>query len=242
MAYTQEQFLGAGVLYLDVLDSDGNSTGAFDVGNAINFAINAPVVDKKERKGFRQDNYAKTIKSVITKVDQDLKFTLTDINKENLALAMFGTSAAYTQSAVQNQAQASITFVSGKTYKLAHRKLDPAEPPTIPTFAENTDFEVDYQAGLITSLTIDAAAVVTYDALDITDGYKVDGLEVSKIEAYIRLVGEDQANSRDCEVIVYKAQIESASDIKWLSEDLIDLEFTGKILDTTDGNWDVLFY
>jgi hypothetical protein len=254
MAYTQEQFIGAGNLNIDVYDSAGNKTGELDVGNAISFAINAPAVEKKERKGFRLDNYAKTIKSVITKVEQDLKFTLTDINRKNLALAMFGVDADYTQTAGNNTAAAeAVVAIEDKWVKLVSRSLDPATPPVvkdvtdITTYTEGTDYEIDYRVGRIKVLSggVIAGGVTIHVGstwLAITAGYKVDGLEVSKIEAYIRLIGQDKANSRDCEVIVYKAQIEPAGDLNWLSEDYVDLEFTGKILDTTDGNWDVLFY
>ena len=254
MSYTQEQFIGAGDLNIDVLDSDGNRTGELDVGNAIMFAINAPSVDKKERQGFRRDNYAKTIKSVIVKVEQELKFTLTDINRKNLTLAMFGTDAAYTQTAADNVASPEeITGYAEKWTKLVSRNLDLATPPVVQdetdttTYVENTDYEIDYAVGRL--LVLSGGSITDEDILHvgstwlaITSGYKVDGLEVNKIEAYIRLIGKDQANDRDCEVIVYKAQIEPAGDLNWLSEEFVDLEFSGKILDTTDGNWDVLFY
>ena len=75
MAYEQEAFLGAGDLNIDVFDSDGNKTGELDVGNASLFAIDAPSIEKKEQRGFRRSNYSQTIKSVITSIDQGLKFT-----------------------------------------------------------------------------------------------------------------------------------------------------------------------
>lgn len=254
MSYTQEQFIGSGDLNIDVYDASGNKTGELDVGNAIAFTINAPAIEKKERKGFRNDNYAKTIKSVITKVEQDLKFTLTDINRKNLTMAMFGVDADYTQSAGDNTASPEdIVAIDDKWVKLVSRSLDEATPPVVKdetdttTYVLDTDYEIDYRVGRIKVLS--GGSISDGDTLHvgstwlaITGGYKIDGLEVNKLEAYIRLIGEDQANSRNCEVIVYKAQIEPGGDMNWLSEDYVDLEFTGKILDTTDGNWDVIFY
>jgi hypothetical protein len=317
MGYTQEQFIGSGDLHIDVYDAAGARTGELDVGNAILFAINAPAVEKKERVGFRNENFANIIKSVVTKIEQELKFTLTDINRKNLALAMFGTDAAYTQSAGNNLTTDETTWLASTAYalddivvptadnmhtykcttagtsdatepatwptdgstvtdgtvvwtdqgvlndvitahhdkwtKLTPRSLDPANLPVVTdvtgvtTYTKDTDYEVDTRVGRIkvlsTGAIADAATIhVGSTWLAITSGYKVDGLEVSTLEAYIRLVGEDQANSRNCEVIVYKAQIEPSGDLNWLSEDFVDLEFTGKILDTDDGSWDVLFY
>lgn len=254
MAYTQESFIGAGDLNIDVFDSDGNKTGELDVGNASLFAINAPSIEKKEQLGFRRENYAQTIKSVITKLEQELKFTLTDINRKNLALAMFGVDADYTQTAGNNTATPEdITAKLDKYAKLASRSLDPATPPVVTddgdvtTYTEDTDYEIDYQVGRIKVLS--GGAIIADDVLHvgstwlgITGGFKVDGQSVNKIEAYIRMIGNDKANDRDCEVIVYKAQIEPSGDINWLTEDFASLEFTGKILATTDGSWDVIFY
>ena len=317
MAYEQEQFIGSGDLNLDIFNSAGEKTGELDVGNAIAFAINAPSIEKKERSGFRNGNYAKIIKSVITKIEQEFKFTLTDVNKENLKLAMHATSAGYTQSASDNLVSGLTDWIATTAYslndivapttanghsylctasgtsgsseptwiidgttvvdgtvtwtdqgvladavtanhdrwmKLSNRRLDSTNPPVVTddasgttTYTIDTDYEIDYISGRIKplstgSITAGATIYVGSTWLVITAGYKVDGMENIKMEGYIRLIGQDQANSRNCEVIIYKAQIECASDINWLSEDFVDLEFTGKILDTTDGNWDVVFY
>lgn len=248
MAYQEESFIGSGNLSFDIYDSAGAVTGEIDVGNATGFVINPPTTEKKELTGYRQDNYGTTIKSIITKTEQELGFTLTDFNEENLKLAMLGGAAAYTQSAASTETQ-TITARLGKFIKLDHRKLDPAEPPTITASVEDTDFEVDYQSGRIKAIVggniADGASIdVTYDALAITDGYKIDGMDNTTVECLLRLVGHDEANDRDFECIVYKAQIEPSGDISWLTGegDFAALEFKGKILSVTEGNWDVIFY
>ena len=254
MSYEQEAFLGAGDLNIDVYDADGNRTGELDIGNAEIFTINAPTLEKKELVGHRRENYGQTIKSVITKIEQELKFTLTDFNRKNLALAMFGTDADYAQSAGDNTASAeAVDGYDDKWTKLVSRNLDEATPPVVKddtdttTYTEDSDYEIDYQVGRIKvlpdGLIADGDTLhVGSTWLAIAAGYKVDGQEVNKFEAYIRLVGEDQANNRDCEVIVYKAQIEPSGDMSWLSDDYAKLEFSGKILATADGVWDVVFY
>lgn len=254
MAYQEESFLGSGDLNLDVYDSSGNRTGELDVGNAAVFTINPPTLEKKERSGMRRENYAQTIKSVITKQEQELKFTLTDINRKNLALAMFGTDADYTQTAGNNTSTPeSVTAHHDKWTKLSNRNLDPATPPVVKdatdttTYVEGTDYEIDYQVGRIKVLATGSIADgdtlhVGSTWLAISNGFKVQGNKVSKIECFIRLIGQDQANDRDCEVIVQKAQVEPSGDINWLTEDFAQLEFSGKILATNDGTWDVFFY
>lgn len=253
MEYQEESFLGSGDLNIAVYDASGNKTGELDVGNAITFAINAPSIEKKEQTGFRRANYSQTIKSIITKLEQELKFTLTDINRKNLALAMFGEDSAYSQSAGNSTGSPeTITARHDKWVKLGHRNLDPANPPVVkgaggsPTYTENTDYEVDYQVGRIKALSTgqitDGGSLEVESTWKAQSGYQVQAQKVNKIEAFLRLIGRDQANARDCEVIVHKAEVTPSGDINWLTDDFANLEFTGKILATSGGTWDVIFY
>lgn len=253
MAYTEESWLGSGDLNIDVYNSSGALTGELDVGNATIFAINAPSIEKKELTGYRRENYGDTIKSIISKIEQELKFTLTDINRKNLAMAMFGTDAVLTQAAGNNTATPeTIVAALDKWVKLGFRLLDEETPPVVtgsggtPTYVEGTDYEIDYQVGRIKalstgSITAGLSLLVGSTYLDLT-GWQVTGRTVDKIEALIRLIGQDKANTRDCEVIVYKASLTPSGDINWLTQDYATLEFSGKILSTSDGYWDVLQY
>jgi len=256
MGYEQEAFLGSGDLQIDVFNENGERTGELDVGNATVFAINAPSLEKKEQTGMRRANYGQTIKSVITKIEQELKFTLTDINRENLALAMFGEDSAYSQTAGNNTGSAeSVTVHAGRWTKLSHRNLDSSSgnKPVVKnsagttTYDEGDDYEIDYQVGRIRpvaggSISDGDELKVECKWLALTGGWKVAAQKTNKIEAFIRLIGKDQANDRNCEVIVHRASIEPSGDINWLTEDFAQLEFTGKILATADGTWDVIFY
>jgi len=253
MAYQEESFIGSGDLFIDVYDEDGKRTGELDVGNAKEFSINAPSVEKKELLGYRRSNYGKTIKSIINKIEQELKFTLTDINRKNLALAMFGQDIDYSQSAGDNSGSPeTVTAKLDKWVKLAHRNLDPNNPPVVKnsggttTYDEGDDYEIDYQVGRIKAIkggniTDGQELAIEYTWLA-QSGFQVKGLRVQKIEAFIRLIGKDNSNNRNCEVIVHKAEITPSGDIKWITDDYATLEFTGKILDTPDGSWDVIFY
>lgn len=251
--YQEESFLGSGDLQLAVY-KDGVLLGERDVGNASQFVINPPTLEKKELIGMRRANYSQTIKSVITKTEQELKFTLTDINRKNLALAMFGEDAVFTQAA-GTATEESITARLDAWSKLENRKIvDTAgSKPVVTnadasvTYVEDTHYLVDYQVGRIQALsggtiTEGQELKVTYGYQAIEDGWKVASNKVSQFECFLRLIGRDQANNRDCEVVVYKAQIEPAGDINWLTEDFNTLEFNGTILAMAGGTWDVFFY
>ncbi len=257
MAYQEESFLGSGDLQIDVYDANGALTGERDVGNAATFAINPPTLEKKELIGRRRDNYAQTIKSVNIKSEQELKIVLTDINRKNLALAMLGADSDYAQEAGNNTESAEeITARLDAWVKLTKRNLDATagHKPVVKdaatgavTYEEGDDYEVDYQVGRIKALstgdiTADEALDVTYEWLEITDGYLVAANSVNKFEALLRLIGKDQANLRDCEVVVYKAELSPSGDFNWITDDFAQLELTGKILAMPQGTWDAIFY
>jgi hypothetical protein len=255
MAYENEGFIGSGDLNIDVYNASGALTGELDVGNAKAFAINAPKIEKKELTGFRRENYGKKIASVPISKEQELKITLTDINRKNLVLAMMGTDAAYSQTAGNNTSTPeTVVAVLGKWVKLANRRLDPAHKPVVtgagttpPTYVEGTDYEIDYQVGRIRALSggaiTDATSIeVGSTWLGITNGFKVQALTQNTIYAFIRMIGKDLAYGRDCEVIVHKVELVPSGDINWLTDDFASLEFTGTILNTPQGDWDVLFY
>ena len=250
-AYQEESFLGSGDLQVGIYDLEtGLVMGERDVGNATQFVINPPTLEKKELIGMRRANYAQTIKSVITKKEQEIKFTLTDINRKNLALAMFGTdSVTSVEAGTTDATPETVVAYPGTWVKLAHRDIVDtvgAVPVVSGGLVEDTDYEVDYETGRIyffedTDVEAGDEHTVAY-GWNAYDVYKIEANAVNKFECFLRMIGLDQANDRNCEVIVHKAQIEASGDINWLTEDFAALEFNGKILATDDGTWEAKFY
>lgn len=256
MAYQEESFLGSGDLQIAVYDPLTSELGPeVDVGNASSFVINPPKLEKKELIGYRRANYATTIKSVITKSEQEVKFTLTDINRHNLMLAMFGTDSdddAQT-AGTSTSSPEEVECVSGGWVPLLHNNLDPATTIVVKdkatgaiTYEEGEDYEIDYSSGRIKALpspgTItDGETVTVVYGWSAVSGYTITANDVNKYEVQLRLLGKDQANNRDLEVTVWKAQIEPSGDLAWLTDDFATLEFTGKILATSHGTWQARF-
>lgn len=253
--YQAQGFMGSGDLFMAALDANDNPIGEVDVGNASSFVIPAPSIEKKERKGSRRSNFGQTITSVVGKVDQEVKFTLTDINRSNLAMAMFGTDAAYTQTAANNTATPeTIVGYLGKATALAHRNLSAVAPPVVKdeatglvTYVEDTDYEVDYQTGRITPLvggdiTEGESLEVGSTWLAITGGFSIAALANLTRNVYMRLIGRNEVDGSNHEVILHKVQIEPSGDLSWITEDLGELQFTGKIISTASGTWDFISY
>lgn len=255
MTYQAESFLGSGDLQVAVYDqSTGALGGERDIGNASNFVINAPSVERKELSGESGSNYHRPLASVILKTGQDLAFTLTDINRKNLALCMFGTESSYTQAGGNNTGSPeSVTVYVGTWTKLAHRNIDSSggNRPVITlddvVLTEDVDYEIDYQVGRIMALADGAIQdgdilAVEYKWLAIEDGHRVQADQVNAIDVFLRLIGSDQADNREFEVIVHRAQLVPSGDLGWLSDEYAIIEFKGKIFPTDSGTWECYFY
>ena len=309
--YTPEGGIFSGNVLLDIYDSiSGELTGERDVGNTQNLTFEPTNYEKKERTSKRMESYGQTIESVLLKQTQSLKFTLDDIYKENLAMAMFGADSVVNVTA-SSKSDEEITAKLDKFVKLLMRKLksDPAVVvtaetpdawvadtsydlgdfiiPTTPngkryecttagtsaavteptwgttiggttsdgagtlvwtcrqyTYELNTDYEVDYNAGMIKALSTGAIAAdqvmeVDYSYNDYT-GYKVEANQVTAIHAQLRLIGKNVVNNDDVEVLVHKASLIPTGGINWITDDYATLEFTGDIQAVDAGTWQVI--
>lgn len=306
--YTPEGGIYSGNVLLDVYDSiSGELTGERDVGNTQNLTFDPTNFEKKERIGKRMENYGQTIDSVLLKQTQAFKFVLDDINKENLALAMFGADSVVNVSA-SSKSDEEITAHLDKWVKLLMRKLksspavvvtaetpsdwaadtgyesgdfvkpttpngyryectvagdsaevtEPTWPTTIGatvvdnevtwtcrqyTYVLDTDYEVDYNAGMIKALSTGAIAEDQTLEVDYSynayTGYKVLANQVTAIHAQLRLVGKNVVNNDDVEVLVHKASLIPTGGINWITEEYATLEFTGDIIAVDAGTWEV---
>jgi len=251
--YVTESFMGSGDLQMAILDANDVPQGELDVGNASAFVIAAPSIEKKEQKGSRRANFGQTITSIVSDTEQEVKITLTDITRDNLVKAMFGADSDYSQAAGNNTGTPEeIVAREGKWAKLDNRNLDPATPPVVTnsggatTYDVDVDYEVDYQVGRI--YVIPGGAITDADTLEVTytwlvqSGFSIKALENLTFNVFLRLIGRNEADQSDHEVIVNKAQLEPAGDLGWISEDLSSIELTGKILSTPAGTWELIKY
>ena len=253
MTYQNESYMGAGDLFMQAYDASGVLTGPkVQVGNADSFAINAPSIEKAERKGKMRANWGLDIHSIVKSIEQELSFVLTDINRFNLAVAMFGTDAAQDQTAGNDATPQDVVAVLGGYVDLGHMKLDPATPPVVQdetdttTYVEGTDYEIDYDGGML--LALEGGSITDAETLHVVTtwlaytGYKITGNTVTQKEFKLELITENKASAGNGRLTVHKAQLEPSGDMAWLSEEYIDLEFSGKIITVAAGSWDLEQY
>ena len=253
MTYQNKSYMGSGDLFMQAYDASGVLTGSkVQVGNADSFAINAPAIEKTERKGKMRTNWGETIHSIVKSIEQELSFVLTDIDQHNLAIAMFGTDVTEDQTAGSDGTPVDVTADLDGWADVGHMNLDPATPPVVQdetdttTYVEGTDYEIDYQGGLLMAIT--GGAITDAETLHVTStwlaytGYKITGQTVTQKEYKLELLTENKAGSEEGILTVHKAQLEPSGDMAWLSEEYIDLEFTGKVISVAAGSWDFKQY
>lgn len=177
MARTKNYTLGAGKLFFDRMDENGNLTGEYYIGNTTSLTGST---DETREEHFSSDEASRDKDaSVVTQSDQTVGFTTDDIQPENLAMLWKGTAEQLAVAAAPNQTD-TLTVLRGRWYQLGVTPLSPtgarsisidsvtdnATPPVaIPddTGPANTNlnYEVDLELGRI---------FIKEDAPDIADG------------------------------------------------------------------------
>lgn len=173
MARGKNYTLGAGKLYFDRLDTDGNSTGEFYIGNTPSLTGSA---DEERQEHYSSDEKEKAKDmSVVTRSDNTVSFTTDDIQPENLAMLWKGSVDVLAQAAVASVVE-NITVNRGRWYQLGsspanptgHRKVtltsltdDESTPVAVPGGNGGANFELDLDLGRL---------FIKEDAPDVADG------------------------------------------------------------------------
>jgi hypothetical protein len=94
----QNLYLGAGSVYFDRFDANGNSTGLRHLGNVDTFEITTSVEVKEKKNAM--DGLRATYAEVPIGSSAELNMAITEFTKENIALAVIGADTVLTQAAV----------------------------------------------------------------------------------------------------------------------------------------------
>lgn len=141
MARGKNYTLGAGKLFFNRNDEDGNPTGEFYIGNTTSLTGSTDE-DREEHYSSDEAERAKDA-SVVTRSDNTIGFTTDDIQPENLAMIWKGTAETLTQAAVASVVQ-TIKVRRGRWYQLGESLANPT----------------GHRAVTLTSLTDDAGTPV----------------------------------------------------------------------------------
>lgn len=225
-------YLGSGKVYLREV---GAAAGRIEVGNcsALAFAV---AEETKEKKDYTQPgggtyNEVRRISSV------EMQLTMDELSPQNLARALYGSTAAVTSAAVTDE--------SHTAYKGAFIKLNnvPASTPApvvtgpggTPTYVAGTDYEV--RPGGIFIL---ASGAITDGATILVDYTKaaadvVEALVNSGKEYELVFAGLNEARSGKAVIVTaHRVKIGAAQNIGLIGDEYAQIEVSGKLLkDTT---------
>lgn len=222
-------YLGSGKIYARPA---GSATGLMELGNASKLEL-AVKEDKQKLKDYSKPGGG-TYASVSRISEATLSMTLNDLNKTNVARAVFGTESAVAGAAVLDEVVTA--------YKGALVALDHPNPTAVtvtlaagtPTYVVNVDYEV--RAGGI--YIIPAGAIADAASLKVDYTYaaydKVEAMTSSAITLELHFEGLNEANSGKPVIVdVYRAQLSPTKALSLLGDKFADLAVEAEVLADT---------
>jgi len=230
-------FLGAGDLYARVYNP---VTGQFDQWagpfEATKFEIK-PNSDLKEMVSRGRSTYGQVIESVPLPKPSDLSVTFAEVNKDSIAMALFGTAS------VLNQGSGSVTdevvtATLGKWVQLAHENIATSgfvvtNSAATTTYVLGEDYEVNYRLGLIRTIAggdiADAASLkvdYTYNAIS---GTSIAGGTQTQVRAQFKLDGVNFADQLPVVVNAWEAVLTPDSAFDFLQNDFAEIALKGRL-------------
>jgi len=222
-------YLGSGKIYARVA---GAAAGLMDLGNASKVEL-AVKEDKQKLKDYSKPGGG-TYASVSRVSEVTLQMTLNDLNKTNVARAVFGTESAVTGAAVVDEV---VTAYKSAIVPLLHPSptlVTVTTADALTTYVAGTDYEV--RAGgiyiIATGAIVDAASLkvdYTFAAYD-----KVEALTTGALILELHFEGLNEANSGKPVIVdVYRAQLSPTKALSLLGDKFSDLQVEAEVLADT---------
>jgi len=219
-------YLSVGKVYARIA---GAAAGLMDIGDASKLDLAVKEDKKKQMDSGKLGGGVRATVSRITEVT--LSMTLNDLNKTNVARALFGAEAAVTGASVLDEV---VTAYKGALVPLVH--LNPTavtvtSADAVTTYSGVTDYEVRPGGIYIlpTGAIADAASLkvdYTYAAYD-----KVEAMTTGAIILELHFEGLNEANSGKPVVVdIYRAQLSPTKALSLLGDKFADLAVDAEVL------------
>jgi hypothetical protein len=246
-------YLGAGDVYFDRFDDDGNSTGFRHIGAVDALSVTHSV--EKLTKKNPMDGARGTYKEVITGSEAELSMTLTEFDNENLALAMLGVVSNFTQSAATLTDNATVVnggdaIELGKWYDLGRLGMTAVSfEQGGPALTVDVDYTFVAETGMVKFLTTGAATAVattisaTVPAITAGQRKQIHGLAAGSIQGALRFVGaSNQAAGPRQMLDVWKVNLSPDGELPFLSEEFATFNVKGVVQTDTSKPEGEQFY
>ena len=227
-------YLGSGDLYIERLVG-GVSQGLMGPYECTKFEI-TPNSETRERVSKGRTTYGQVIESVNLPRPAELSISLPEVNKESLAIALFGTAAAVTQAAGSWTTAIDVVTKHGQWVALpkgAVLTLVAKDSTEAVTYVENVDYLLNKEMGWIKTLATGSIGPTetlkvtgTYDNISAT---KIAGMTNNDVRAKFVLHGRNFADGLPTIVTVHEAVISASNAFDFLSDDFNSVTLPGRM-------------
>lgn len=228
-------FLGAFNVYMARFSGGvaGDMLGPFEV-TKLEIKPNSEV---KELVSKGRDTYGQVIESVTIPQPADLTLDFSEVNKETLAIALFGTTAVLTQAAGAWSTAIDVPTkhnVWMPLPKAAILTLVAKDPTATDTYVLGEDYLLNEKMGWIKTLsTGDIGATETLKVtgtFDDQSGTEIRGMTSNDVRVKIVGHGKNFASpDEDVEIIIYEAVIAADSAFDFLADDFATVSLPGRM-------------
>lgn len=238
--------LGAGKLYFDRFDADGEPTGELYIGNTTSLT---GAFDESREEHYSSDEAERAKDaSVVTQSDQSIGFTTDDIQPENLALLWKGTSELLAVGAISSAPEDIGPVKRGRWYQLGASSVNPTgaravtvtavtddagTPVAIPGGDGGVNYEINEELGRI-FIKEDATGIVDGDIIKVTFSAAAHSREViiakgETIRGALRYIADNTAgkNRDDYWPLV---DLSPDGDYEFKGDSWNEMSFTGEVL------------
>jgi hypothetical protein len=232
---TARAFLGAGDLYLarQVSGVFEEYTGPFECSK---FEIK-PNVQLREQTSKGRSTYGQVIETVALQQPADLSVDLTEVNKETLAIALLGTTAALSQTSgtltdeVVTAKLDKWVVLSKAAFNEASFTLKNSAGST--TYVKGVDYILNAQLGWFKALT--GGAITEAQSLKASGPYlaitgtEIKGATQAQLRVRFKLDGKNFADDTPCIVTVHEAVIAADAAFDFLSDNFATVTMPGRM-------------
>lgn len=232
---TARAFLGAGDLYLarQVNGVWEDYVGPYECSK---FEIK-PNVNLLEQVSKGRSTYGQVIETVALQQPADLSVDLTEVNKESLAIALLGTTAAVTQ-ASGSLTNSPIVVKLDKWIALPKAKLilstvNVTNTAGTTTYQRGTDYLVNTELGWIKAIPGGAIADGTtihvdadYDSIAAT---QIKGATQAQLRVRMKLDGKNYADDSPCIVTCHEVVVAADAAFDFLSDQFATVTMPGRM-------------
>ena len=249
MARVKNYTLGAGKLFFDRLDANGNSTGEFYIGNTPSLTYST---DEERQEHFSSDEAARERDaSIVTRSTVSVAFTTDDIQPENMAMMVKGSNQTLSvlsdTGVIEN-----ITVNRGRWYQLGVDTANPTgarnitlttltddsgTPVAVPGGPGGVNYDVDLELGRI-FIKEDAPNIADGDILIATYDIGAHDRTIivstgDQITGALRYIADNTTGDNN-DVYFPQVEISPDGDYEFKSDDWSEMSFSGESIKKAD--------